>query len=96
MRDFRRSGAGDGLHSRKNRRPNAQSWAQRRKAAGDRKPLSCPRCGHPMALWCLLFGQPLAIAQLLGIDLQERVAPNLFLDPPGAGGDGVMEMKNNP
>jgi hypothetical protein len=33
-----------------------------------------------MALWCLLFGQPLAIAQLLGIDPHERVPPNLFLD----------------
>ena len=69
------------LAQRKNRRPKAQSWAQRRKAAGDRKPLSCPRCGHPMELWCLLFGQPLAIAQLLGIDPHERVPPpNLFLD----------------
>jgi len=67
------------LAQRKNRRPQAQNWAQRRKAAGDRKPLSCPRCGYPMELWCTLFGQPLAIAQLLGIDLNDKVPPNLLL-----------------
>lgn len=67
------------LAQRKNRRPKAQTWAQRRKAAGDRKPLSCPRCGHPMELWCLLFGHPKVIAQLLGIEPEERIPHNLFL-----------------
>jgi hypothetical protein len=67
------------LAQRKKRRPRPQTWVHRRKAAGDRKPLSCPRCGHPMELWCLLFGSPLLIAQLLGIELHARAPPNLLL-----------------
>jgi hypothetical protein len=39
------------------RRPSPRSWEQRRKAAGDRKPLSCPRCGSDMVFFRLLFGK---------------------------------------
>ncbi len=67
------------LAQRKKRRSKPQTWEQRRQAAGDRKPLSCPRCGHPMELWCLLFGPPRMIAQLLGIEPQTKVPPNLLL-----------------
>ena len=67
------------LAQRKKRRPAPETWVQRRKAAGDRKPLSCPRCGHPMELWCELFGKPRLIARLLGIAPDERVAPNTLL-----------------
>jgi hypothetical protein len=56
------------LAQRKKRRPTPQRWVQRRQAAGNRKPLSCPRCGHLMELWCLVFGKPQLIAQLLEIE----------------------------
>ncbi len=67
------------LAQRKKRRPTPETWVKRRQAAGDRKPLSCPRCGHLMELWCLLFGKPQLIAQLLGIDTNQRIPPNTLL-----------------
>ncbi len=67
------------LAQRKKRRPTPETWVQRRQAAGDRKPLSCPRCGHLMELWCLLFGKPQLIAQLLGIETNQRIPPNTLL-----------------
>jgi hypothetical protein len=67
------------LAQRKNRRPKPMSWEQRRKAAGNRKPLSCPRCGHPMELWCLVFGLPRYIAQVMGLKPDERIPPKTLL-----------------
>jgi hypothetical protein len=67
------------LAQRKKRRPTPQRWVQRRQAAGDRKPLSCPRCGHRMELWCLVFGKPQLIAQLLGIETEQKIPPNTLL-----------------
>jgi hypothetical protein len=68
------------LAQRKKRRPKPMTWEQRRKAAGSRKPLSCPRCDHRMVFWCLLFGQPERIAQIMGIKPDERIPPYLLLD----------------
>lgn len=67
------------LAQRKKRRLKPMNWAQRRKAAGNRKPLSCPRCGHPMELWCLLFGPHKYIAQMMGIKPDERIATQTLL-----------------
>jgi hypothetical protein len=67
------------LAQRKKRRPTPETWVQRRQAAGDRKPLSCPRCGHLMELWCLVFGKPQLIAQLLGIETEQKIPPNTLL-----------------
>lgn len=60
------------LAQRKKRKPAPTTWAQRRKAAGHRKPLSCPRCGYPMVLWCLLFGRHDAVGRIIGISSDER------------------------
>lgn len=68
------------LAQRKNRRPRPTTWEQRRKAAGDRRPLSCPRCGHEMVLWCLLFGAPELLARLLKLQSSdERIPPKTLL-----------------
>jgi len=67
------------LAQRKKRRLKPINWEQRRKAAGNRKPLSCPRCAHPMELWCLLFGPHKYIAQMMGIKSDERIATGTLL-----------------
>ena len=67
------------LAQRKKRRPAPETWEQRRKAAGNRKPLSCPRCSHPMELWCELYGKPKYIASLLGISQDETIPPDTLL-----------------
>jgi hypothetical protein len=68
------------LAQRKKRRPSPTTWEQRRKAAGNRRPLSCPRCDYPMVLWCLLFGPPEVLARLLKLQSSdERVPPNTLL-----------------
>jgi len=67
------------LAQRKKRRLKPMNWEQRRKAAGNRKPLSCPRCGHTMELWCLLFGPHKYIAQMMGIKSDERIATGTLL-----------------
>ncbi len=67
------------LAQRKKRRPVPETWEQRRKAAGNRKPLSCPQCGHPMELWCELYGKPRYIASLLGISSDEIIPPDTLL-----------------
>ena len=67
------------LAQRKKRRSAAQTWAQRRKAAGDGKPLSCPRCGGRLEFWCHLFGKPALIGYLLGIPADERVPTDIVL-----------------
>jgi hypothetical protein len=66
------------LAQRKKRKTPPTTWAGRRKAAGDRKPLSCPRCGHPMVLWCLLFGRHEAIADIVGTTPDERLAAKTY------------------
>jgi hypothetical protein len=67
------------LAQRKKRRPTPMTWEKRRKAAGDRKPLSCPRCGYPMKLWCTLFGRYGSISNILGITTDERIPANTLL-----------------
>ena len=67
------------LAQRKKRKPAPETWEQRRKAAGNRKPLSCPRCSHPMELWCELYGKPQYIASLLGISQDETIPPDTLL-----------------
>ena len=67
------------LAQRKKRRPTPMTWEKRRKAAGNRKPLSCPRCGHLMEFWCLLFGHHKSIAQIFGIKPNERIPPKTIL-----------------
>jgi len=67
------------LAQRKKRRSKPINWEQRRKAAGNRKPLSCPRCGHPMEFWCLLFGQHMKIAQIMSIKHTERIPTKTLL-----------------
>ena len=67
------------LAQRKERKPAPETWEQRRKAAGNRKPLSYPRCSHPMELWCELYGKPRYIASLLGISQDETIPPDTLL-----------------
>lgn len=67
------------LAQRKKRRPKPIDWQQRRKAAGNRKPLSCPRCGHLMELWCLVFGRHQSVAQLIGVKTDEYIPPKTLL-----------------
>jgi len=67
------------LAQRKKRKPAPETWEQRRKAAGNKKPLSCPRCSHPMELWCELYGKPRYIASLLGISQDETIPPDTLL-----------------
>ena len=68
------------LAQRKKRRPSPTTWEQRRKAAGNGRPLSCPRCGHEMLLWCVLFGPPDVLACLLKLgSINERIPPNTII-----------------
>ena len=68
------------LAQRKKRQPSPTTWEQRRKAAGEKRPLSCPRCGNEMVLWCLLFGHPDLLAQVLKLQSsEERVPPNTIM-----------------
>jgi hypothetical protein len=67
------------LAQRKKRRPAPNTWERRRKAAGDRKPLSCPRCGNKMMLWNLLFGNNNSIAHLIGIHSGDLIKPKTFI-----------------
>jgi hypothetical protein len=46
---------------------------------GQEASFSCPRCGHLMELWCLVFGKPQLIAQLLGIETEQKIPPNTLL-----------------
>jgi hypothetical protein len=67
------------LAQRKKRRPSPPTWEQRRKAVGNRRPLSCPRCGRQLLLWCLLFGSPEGVALLLKLGSSEdRIPPETF------------------
>jgi len=68
------------LAQRKKRRPKPITWAQRRKAAGEWKPLSCPQCGETMILWCHVFGEHEPLANLIGIPSNERIPANTFLN----------------
>jgi hypothetical protein len=61
------------LAQRKKRRPSASTWEKMRKAAGDRKPLSCPRCGHAMFLYGLMFGSHISIAELARVKTNEKI-----------------------
>lgn len=67
------------LAQRKRRRPTPQTWEQRRKAAGDRRPLSCPRCGQRMGYWLFLFGSAYQIAQLIGVEVDQKIPPNTLI-----------------
>jgi len=67
------------LAQRKKRHPSPQTWEHRRKAAGDKRPLSCPRCGRRMEYWSFLFGSAYEIAKLIGIQPDERIPPNTFI-----------------
>jgi hypothetical protein len=67
------------LAQRKKRRPSPTTWEQRRKAAGDRKPLSCPWCGYPMVLSCTLFGKHNRISKIIGVKPDERISPKTLL-----------------
>lgn len=63
------------LAQRKKRRPSPTTWEQRRKAAGFRRPLSCPRCAGGMQRWCLLFGSPEGLAKLLKLSSETERIP---------------------
>ena len=67
------------LAQRKKRRPSPTTWEQRRKAAGDRKPLSCPWCGYTMVFSCSLFGNHSLISKIVGVEPNERIPPRTFL-----------------
>jgi hypothetical protein len=70
------------LAQRKKRRPAPITWERRRKAAGDKRPLSCPQCGNQMLLWNLLFGSPVAIARLVGIRPGDQIPPKTTIPSP--------------
>jgi hypothetical protein len=67
------------LAQRKKRRPKPQTWEQRRKAAGDRKPLSCPRCGQRMEYWFFLFGSAYRIGRIIGVEPEQKIPPNTVI-----------------
>jgi hypothetical protein len=69
------------LEQRKRRRLPPLTWASRRKAVGDTKPLSCPQCKAEMTPWSLRFGVAMAMAMLLGVKAGETIPPNLFFGP---------------
>jgi hypothetical protein len=68
------------LARRKRRRLPPVTWELRRKAAGDTKPLSCPRCGDTMKKWSLMFGAAIAMAMILGVKAREPIPAPLFID----------------
>lgn len=68
------------LARRKKRRLPPVTWELRRKAAGDTKPLSCPRCGDTMKKWSLMFGAAIAMAMILGVKAREPIPAPLFID----------------
>lgn len=83
------------LAQRRKRRPSPTTWEQRREAAGNRSPLSCPRCGRQMLLWCLLFGSPDALARLLNLaSAEERVPPDTVTT--GAQVRGALLLRGPP
>jgi hypothetical protein len=68
------------LAQRKRRRPSPTTWEQRRKTAGEKRPLSCPRCGREMMLWLLVFGKPELLARILKLESSmERVPPGTIV-----------------
>lgn len=67
------------LAQRKKRRPKPQTWEHRRKAAGDKRPLSCPRCGQRMEYWFFLFGSAYQIARVIGIEADQRIPHNTVI-----------------
>jgi len=60
------------LAQRRRRRRSPRTWEQRRKAAGDRRPLSCPRCGRRMEYWLFLFGSAYEMAELVGVEVDKK------------------------
>jgi len=67
------------LAQRKKRRPSPTTWEQRRKATGDRRPLSCPWCDYPMVFSCSLFGKHSLISKIIGVKPNERIPPKTLL-----------------
>jgi hypothetical protein len=70
------------LAQRKKRRGKAPTWEQRRKAAGNKKPLSCPRCGSTQTYRFGLFGAPELIGRFIGVGPRDLIPPGTVLYPP--------------
>lgn len=67
------------LAQRKKRRQKPETWADRRQAAGNRRPLSCPQCGEDMPFWAQLFGNYRSMAAKLNIESEDQVPANTIL-----------------
>ena len=66
------------LRQHRRKPPSPETWEQRRKKAGERTPLRCPRCRGPMFLVAILFGAPQFIAALLNIDIDLPIPTPCF------------------
>lgn len=69
------------LAQRKKRRCKTPDWEQRRKAAGVRRPLSCPRCGSEMVFDSCVFGCHRALAKMAGVAPDDQIPPQTFYPP---------------
>lgn len=67
------------LAQRRKRHSSSQTWEARRKAAGEKSPLSCPRCGQRMEHWFFLFGSAYEIAELIDVDVWDKIPPGTFV-----------------
>lgn len=78
------------LEQRKPRRLAASSWEKRRKEAGEKRPLSCPRCGNRMRSIGGQFGNPSELAAPLGIGYDEQIPHRTYIS---TGGHPVLLQK---
>lgn len=69
------------LAQRKRRRSKTPGWEQRRKAAGDRRPLSCPRCGSDMVFHSCAFGCHHTLAKMAGVAPDDQIPAQTFYPP---------------
>jgi hypothetical protein len=69
------------LAQRKKRRSKAPCWEQRRKAAGNRRPLSCPRCGSDMVFHSCVFGCHRNLATMAGVAPDDQIPAQTFYPP---------------
>jgi hypothetical protein len=73
------------LEQRKRPRPRPLSWLDRRKQAGELKPLRCPHCKAPMEFFGNLFGSHRLLAQVIGLNSPgEPISYPLYIRLTGA------------
>lgn len=68
------------LAQRRKRRKRPTTWEQRRQAAGERKPLSCPQCEQTMAPWAHVFGGHSSLSALVGVPADQPIPPHTYVD----------------